>query len=115
MILKDVIWGMIIYGIGNLIVWFQLNGQFKWDFWKDNIVLVGLMGIPISVAFFYATKLSYTGFDGMLWPGRLVAFGVSMMSFTFCTWYFLGEGLSTKTLASLLIATGLVCIQVFWK
>ena len=39
---------MLIYGIGNLIVWLQLNGQFKWDFLKDNLWL----GIPVAVYLF---------------------------------------------------------------
>ena len=112
MILKDVIWCMIIYGIGNLIVWFQLNGQFKWDFWKDNLWLVGLMGVPISIAFFYATKLSYTGFEGFLWPGRLLAFGISMMSFTFCTWYFLGETMTLKSIVSMMLALVIILLQL---
>ena len=112
MIFKDIFLCMLIYGIGNLIVWFQLNGQFKWDFWKDNLWLVGLMGIPISLAFFYATKLSYTGFDGLLWPGRLIAFGVSMTSFSLCTWYFLGEALTLKTIISVILAVVIVLLQL---
>jgi hypothetical protein len=111
-IYKDILMCMVIYGIGNLVVWFQLNGQFKWDFWKDNIVVVGLMGIPISIAFFYATKLSYTGFDGLLWPGRLVAFGISMVSFTFCTWYFLGEVMTLRSIASMILAFVIILLQL---
>ena len=31
------------------------------------------------------------------------------------TWGFMGEGINLKTLTSLILATGLVCVQVFWK
>ena len=31
------------------------------------------------------------------------------------TWYMLGEGINLKTMTSLILATGLVCVQVFWK
>ena len=50
---------LLLFLIGQTMVWFQLNGQFKWDYWKDNLWVVGLLGIPISLAFWYATKLSY--------------------------------------------------------
>ena len=103
---------MVIYGIGNLIVWFQLNGQFKWEWWKDNLWFVGLLGVPISLAFFYATKLSYTGFAGLLWPGRLLAFGVSMLSFTVCTWYFLGETMTLKSIVSMILAFVIILLQL---
>ena len=29
--------------------------------------------------------------------------------------YFFNEGINLKTLTSLILATGLVCVQVFWK
>ena len=112
MIYKDIVMCMLIYGFGNFIVWFQLNGQFKWDFWKDNYILVGLMGVPISIAFFHATKLSYSGFDSLLWPGRLLAFGIGMISFTFCTWYFLGETMTIRSVVSMILAFVIILIQL---
>ena len=107
-----IIQSSLIYFFGNLIVWFQLNGQFKWEYWKDNVLVIGLLGVPISIAFWYATKLSYIGFDGVLWPGRLIAFGLSMISFTMCTWIFLVETLTLKTIISLILAIIIVLIQL---
>ncbi len=96
-------------------IWFQTNGQFVWPWAKENPLLMALIGFPISYILIIATKYVVAGFDGLLWPGRLVGFGSGMIVMAVLTWYFLGEGLNTKTLASLLIATGLVCMQVFWK
>ena len=98
--------------VAHILTFFQLNGQFRWDFWKDNLWMVGLLGIPISLAFWYATKLSYVGFDGILWPGRLMAFGLSMISFSICTWFFLGETLTLKTIISLFLAVIIVLLQL---
>jgi len=51
----------------------------------------------------------------MLWPGRLLGFGMGMLSFAVLAYIFLGEGLTWKTITSLVLATALVFIQVFWK
>ena len=65
--------------------------------------------------FIIATKMAYQGFDGLLWPQRLVVFALGMVSFAFLTWWFMGEPLNTKTWVSLGLATCMVLIQVFWK
>ena len=43
-----------------------------------------------------------------------VLFGTAI-SFTFLTWYFLGEGITPKTVVSLVMACSLIGIQIFWK
>ena len=99
----------------QLVTWFQLNGQFVWPWFKNNVFLLCLLGIPISWLYIEATRLGFIAFDGMLWPGRLLGFGMGMLSFAILANVFLGEGLTTKTVISLILATALVCIQVLWK
>ena len=113
--MNSLLTGLSLFFITHIIIWFQVNGQFVWPWAKENTVLMALLGFPISYILIIATKFIVDGFDGLLWPGRLVGFGSGMIVMALFTWYFLGEGLNTKTLASLLIATGLVCVQVFWK
>ena len=107
--------GILLFITTHIIIWFQVNGQFVWPWAKEHPWVMATLGIPISYALIIATKYIVAGFDGLLWPGRLVGFGLGMIVMALLTWYFMGEGLNTKTLASLLIATGLVCVQVFWK
>ena len=99
----------------QIAVWFQLNGQLKWEFMRNNMFLVCLMGVPISWFYIEATKYGFIAFDGTLWPGRLLGFATGIFSFAFCTNIFMGEGLTTKTAVSLFLATSLACIQIFWK
>ena len=113
--MNNILTGLSLFFISNIIIWFQVNGQFIWPWAKDHPGTMALLGFPISYILIIATKFIVDGFDGLLWPGRLVGFGTGMIVMALFTWYFLGEGLNTKTLASLLIATGLVCVQVFWK
>ena len=76
---------------------------------------MALIGFPISYILIIATKYVVAGFDGLLWPGRLVGFGTGMIVMAILTYCYMGEGITTKTLISLVLATTLVFIQVFWK
>ena len=113
--MNNILTGILLFITTHIIIWFQVNGQFIWPWAKDHPWTMALLGFPISYLLIVATKFIVDGFDGLLWPGRLVGFGSGMIVMALFTWYFMGEGLNTKTLASLLIATGLVCVQVFWK
>ena len=49
------------------------------------------------------------------WPGRFLGFALGISSDAVLTWVFMGEGISIKTLTSLILALGIICVQVFWK
>ena len=101
--------------IAHIAVWFQLNGQFKWEWFKNNEWILALCGIPISFLYIWGTKYAVQGFDGLLWPGRFIGFGTGMIAFSILTYLIMGEGITTKTLISLILATTLVAIQILWK
>ena len=41
--------------IGNIVAWFHMNAQFKWE-WGKSQVWILLAGIPISYCFYYSTR-----------------------------------------------------------
>ena len=104
---------ILIFFFNNIIIWFQLNGQLVWDFWKSwkGITLSLLMGIPITAMFWYATKIGYQGF-GNLWSVRLLGFATSMISFPIMTWLYLGEVVSLKTIISIVLAIAIMLLQL---
>ena len=114
-ILNNLVVGITLFAATHIIIWFQVNGQFVWPWAKDHPWTMSLLGFPISYILIIATKYIVAGFDGLLWPGRLVGFGTGMIIMGILTWIILGEGISTKTLISLILATTLVALQVFWK
>jgi hypothetical protein len=101
--------------IAHVAVWFQLNGQFKWDWFKNNEWVLALAGVPISFLYLWGTKYAVNGFDGLLWPGRFVGFGVGMVVYAIFTGYFFNEGITPKTAISLGLAVLLISVQLFWK
>ena len=113
--MNNILTGLLLFVVSHIIIWFQVNGQFIWTWAKDNPWTMSLLGLPISYVLIIATKFIVEGFDGLLWPGRLVGFGSGMIVMAVLTWGFMGEGINLKTLTSLILATGLVCVQVFWR
>ena len=98
--------------ITQIIIWFQLNGQLKWEWFKDNYFLMSLLGVPISYALLLSTKYGFEGFDGQLWPGRLLGFAIGMISFPFFTWIVLGEGITFKSWISIFLAVIIMILQL---
>ena len=107
--------GMAMFLIAHILTFFQLNGQFFSPWFKNNVFLLCLMGIPISWLYIEATRMGFIAFEGLIWPGRLLGFAAGIFTFALCANIFMGEGLNTKTLVSLVLATVLTLIQVFWK
>ena len=114
--MRELLIGAGLVFIGQTLIWYQTNGQFVWEsFRKNPLLLAVVFGTMISYLLIMGTRYMVAYFDGLLWPGRFIAFGMGIISFTFLTWYYLGESINLKTAVSLLLATTLVCIQVFWK
>ena len=108
--------GIVLFLIGQALIWFQTNGQFFNSWAKENPVYMALIfSFPISYMFIYATTFVVEYFNGSLWPGRFIGFGTGMIAFSILTFIIMGEGITTKTLISLILATTLVALQIFWK
>jgi len=112
---NNILIGIFWFFVAHIAVWFQLNGQFKWDWFKNNELILSLFGIPLSFLYIWATKYTVNGFDGLLWPGRFIGFGVGMVIYALFTSYFFSEGITMKTGVSLGLCLLLIAIQVFWK
>tara|TARA_B110000908_G_scaffold145096_1_gene175156 strand:+ start:384 stop:728 length:345 start_codon:yes stop_codon:yes gene_type:complete len=107
---------IILFLFGQVLIWFQTNGQFLWKWFKENPLILSVVGGSIvSYAFIYATKFAYEHFDGLLWPGRFLGFALGISSYALLTWWFMGEGISAKTFVSLILSAVIISIQLFWK
>lgn len=109
------IYGLLLFLIAHLITWFQLNGQFLWNWFEKNTLLLAVCGIPISYLYIYGTKYTVQYFNGTMWPARFIGFGVGVVIYALLVGMFFKEGISLKTFISLLLSISLIFIQVFWK
>jgi hypothetical protein len=55
------------------------------------------------------------GTNGLLWPARFIGFGIGMVIYAVMVSYHFNEGITNKTIVSLLLCVALICIQVLWK
>jgi len=108
---KYILYSILLSILGNIIVWFQLNGQLKWEFMRNNMILVCLVGMPVSYIFYKVTEYAYLGL-GSLWGVRFLVYSVSYLVFPFLTYYFLGEGLTLKTIISILLSLIILTINI---
>ena len=113
MINKYILMTIGIFLLNNILIWYQLNSQLVWDWAKGtkSMWLMSLLGIPISLSFWYATKIGYEGF-GNLWAVRFVGFATSMLTFPIMTWLYLGEVITLKTLITILLAIIIMILQL---
>ena len=104
---------MILFFLNNIIIWYQLNSQLVWEWAKGTKAMwfSALLGIPISLLFWYATKIGYQGF-GALWPVRFMGFATSMMTFPLLTWLYLGETITLKTAVTIMLSVIIMIIQM---
>jgi hypothetical protein len=101
----------IVYVIG----WYQLHGQFLWDWFKKYEYYLIWISVPTTLISIRAIKLINQHFNGLIWPNRILTFTIGIILFTFLTSYHFGEKLSLKTLTLLCLCGIIVTLQVIWK
>ena len=70
-----------------------------------------MIGYPVGMLFWYATKLSYEHF-GFTWNMRMIGFGVGTIIFGIMSWVMLDEIPTLKTFICILLAIAIILIQV---
>lgn len=113
--IKSLILGSFLFLLGQVAVWYQINGQFLSSWIKQHPIVMSLLGIPISYIYIYATHYTVQAFDGSLWPQRLIGFSMGMLAFAFLTYIHLNESLTPKTIVTLGLAVAILLIQILWK
>tara|TARA_B100000287_G_scaffold106351_1_gene98620 strand:+ start:107 stop:451 length:345 start_codon:yes stop_codon:yes gene_type:complete len=113
MVNRYIILTILIFLINNIVIWYQLNGQLVWDFWKTprGIFVSLILGIPITALFWLATKWGYIGF-GNLWAVRFMGFATSMMTFPIMTYMYLGETITLKTFITIILSIIIMLLQL---
>ena len=113
--MQQLIRGSLLFLLGQILVWYQINGQFISTWMKEHPLAVSFLGVPISYTYIYATQYLVEAFNGDLWPQRLIGFSMGMIAFAFLTFIHLNQAITLKTAVTLALATAIVVIQIIWK
>ena len=110
---KYIVISSIVFIISQILIWYQLNSQLVWK-WAEgykSMIWMSLLGIPISMLMWYCTKIGYVGF-GSLWAVRFMGFATSMLVFPIMTYFYLGEPMTLKVIATLFLAIIIMILQL---
>ena len=80
-----------------------------------GLLFAGILGLPIGYCYINGTANLVAAFEGSLWPPRLLGFATGIFSFTVLTYLFFKEGVNIKTATTLILASVIVLLQIFWK
>ena len=110
---KYVIITILLFVFNNVLIWYQLNSQLVWK-WAEgykSMLIMSLLGIPISLLLWQCTKIGYIAF-GNLWAVRFMSFAISMLVFPVMTYFYLGEPMTLKVWVTLLLAIIIMLLQL---
>ena len=113
--IPKLIQGTLLFLLGQILVWYQIIGQFISEWVKSNPLVMSLFGFPVSFVYIYATQYLVEAFNGDLWPQRLIGFSPGMFAFAILTYIHLNQAITLKTAVTLALATAIVVIQIIWK
>ena len=107
--------GMFFGFLAQVATFYQLQGPLTFEWFKNHYWLTVLMGIPISMLFMYSVKNMVIAFDGQMWPSRLIGFSIGAIVFSWLSWTVFSEPLTMKTFICLVLALGILLVQLFVK
>jgi hypothetical protein len=104
---------ILIYILGSIFAFFQLNLQFINEAYKDKqIYLIFLTSYPISYAYYYSWTHFVNASGGSAWSARFIFFGLSYAIYPILTYIFLNETPFTlKTILCTILSVAILLIQ----
>ena len=113
--MRNILIALLCIVLGQSLSFIQLQGQFVNSWMQKNTWACVLLGLPISWLLITFTKYCREGFDGQIWPGRLIGFAIGAIVFSIMAYLVFDEEFSNKTLVCLFLAASILGIQLFWK
>ena len=102
-----------IFILMHSLVWVSSNWQLTANANYSNALMLCIVAaIPISLLSFYGTRIGYDTL-GSAWSIRLLAFGISYITFPVMTWFLLGESpFNAKTMICILLSFLIIATQL---
>jgi hypothetical protein len=112
---KQIVYIASLILLSQVGVWIQQFAQVKYEWFRNNSFLTTVViGVVVSFGFVEAAKVGYDLWEST-WKVRLLQFAIGVLVFWFMSWFFLEEGLTTKTSICLFLSFSIIAIQIFWK
>lgn len=105
-------YSFLIYCLAQILVWFQIYGPLKIYIIKNNTWVIYFASIPITYLFALGTKHIVKLSNGLTWGSKFIQFGAGVLIFAAMSYMFNNEGLSIKTIISMVLITIVIIIQI---
>jgi hypothetical protein len=105
---------ILFWILGSSLIWIQTNGQFIWESFKNNPIILSLLfGSTISFIMITATRYGFDALNGSLWSIKWVGFAIGIIINALLNYFLMDEGVNPKTIVSLFLAIVILTIQIW--
>jgi len=115
MIYSKIILGILFGIIGQVGTFCQLQVSYKYGWYDKHPWLVILASVPLGWIYILSVNSFIQGFNGQIWPSRLLGFGVGVIVFTLMSHFLFKEHLDLKNGLCLGLGLCIILIQLFFK
>ena len=106
----------IVYGfLGQIFSFLQLQGALKYKWHEKYMFIILLSSIPITWLYIKSVTFLVEGFNGQIWPSRLIGFSIGIVVFTLFSIILFKEDITLKTTICLILGIVILLIQLFMK
>jgi hypothetical protein len=107
--------GLILGLIGQICSFFQLQGAIKYNWYEKYLWIILLSSIPVNWIYIKSVNYLVEGFNGEIWPSRLMGFAIGIMVFSTFSVLLFNEQFTTKTIICLILGICILLVQLFMK
>jgi hypothetical protein len=105
-----------VYGIlAQILTFLQLQGNIKYNWFQKAPILTLLVGIPMAYLYIKSVENFVLAYDGQVYPSRFIGFSIGIIVFVVMTTLLFKEPITLKTILSIMLATAIMCIQIYMK
>ena len=108
------LWAIILIISAQIISYMQVYGQLKWQWSRDNKLIMLLIGLPIGLLIMKSADI-ITTITGTVWHVRLIGQALGIITFCIMSWVLFKEPLTLKLIICIILEIIIICIQLFWK
>jgi len=113
--LTKIVYGILLGILGQTGSFFQLQVAYRYGWDKQYLWLILLSSIPTTWLYMKSVKFFIEGFDGLIYPSRLLGFGVGISVFVTLSWIMFKEPMGLKHIISIMLAVLIILVQIIFK
>ena len=109
------LYGVLFAIAGQSLSFIQLQCSAKYGWYEKYPILILLSAIPGMWMYIKSVNYFIAYFGGTIWEGRFLSFSIGIIVFAMMSWGLFREPFTMKTMVSILLAVGIISVQIIMK